>query len=403
VSHVSDLEVPGSARGMAGLTELLAEAERQLNICNACRYCEGYCAVFPALERRNLLTPGDMSHLANLCHDCRACFYACMYAPPHEFGINPPEILSELRSRSWAEDMPPGRFSRFTRGQARIRASVLAACAAVIGLIAGLAAVTEGIGALWRPHRGAASAYQVISYPVLLTVMAVPFVWSIAVFLRAGLRYWQRTRGPLRDLWNVRAWAGALAAAGQLRYLKGGGADCQYPDEQPSPRRRQLHGAVAYGFILCLVSTIAAGIEQDILGLAPPYPYLSVPVVTGTVGGVGLVIGSIGLIVLKRRSDPQATDARMTGRDYNLLVALAMLGATGLATLLLRDTAAFGIVLVLHLATVAVCFAVASLTKFSHVLYRLLALVQDSLETAQEQEAGRRAAEQRATERAAVS
>ena len=29
-----------------------AEADRQLTICNACRYCEGYCAVFPALERQ---------------------------------------------------------------------------------------------------------------------------------------------------------------------------------------------------------------------------------------------------------------------------------------------------------------------------------------------------------------
>ena len=31
---------------------LLEEAERQLTICNACRYCEGYCAVFPAMEMR---------------------------------------------------------------------------------------------------------------------------------------------------------------------------------------------------------------------------------------------------------------------------------------------------------------------------------------------------------------
>ena len=64
---------------------LFTEAERQLTICNACRYCEGYCAVFPALERRRELTEGDIAHLADLCHDCRACYTACMYAPPHEF------------------------------------------------------------------------------------------------------------------------------------------------------------------------------------------------------------------------------------------------------------------------------------------------------------------------------
>src|SRR3982751_5955294 len=34
------------------LEALVEEAQRVLAICNACRYCEGYCAVFPALERR---------------------------------------------------------------------------------------------------------------------------------------------------------------------------------------------------------------------------------------------------------------------------------------------------------------------------------------------------------------
>ena len=67
---------------MPGLADLLTEANRQLTICNACRYCEGYCAVFPALERRSVLREGDLALLANLCHDCRACYQACMYTPP---------------------------------------------------------------------------------------------------------------------------------------------------------------------------------------------------------------------------------------------------------------------------------------------------------------------------------
>jgi len=27
----------------------VTEAERLMTICNACRYCEGHCAVFPAM------------------------------------------------------------------------------------------------------------------------------------------------------------------------------------------------------------------------------------------------------------------------------------------------------------------------------------------------------------------
>ena len=103
------------------LDELFTEAERQLNICNSCRYCEGYCAVFPALERRTLLDTGDITQLANLCHDCRACFHACMYAPPHEFAVDPPRILSAVRLASYDRYLPPVGWLRpgWSRGGPR--------------------------------------------------------------------------------------------------------------------------------------------------------------------------------------------------------------------------------------------------------------------------------------------
>ena len=65
-------------------------------------------------------------------------------------------------------------------------------------------------------------------------------------------------------------------------------------------------------------------------------------------------------------------------RGYALLAGLLLLAATGLLTLVLRDTAAFGPVLVIHLATVVGCFAIAPYTKFMHVIYRCLALVHDN-------------------------
>ena len=61
-----------------------------MTICNACRYCEGFCAVFPAMELRRTFTDQDLKYLANLCHNCRGCYYACQYAPPHEFNLNVP-------------------------------------------------------------------------------------------------------------------------------------------------------------------------------------------------------------------------------------------------------------------------------------------------------------------------
>src|SRR5262245_27220406 len=74
-----------------------------LSVCNACRYCEHFCPVFPAIERRVTFARADLAYLANLCHNCGECLYACQYAPPHEFGINVPQTLAALRRRSFEE------------------------------------------------------------------------------------------------------------------------------------------------------------------------------------------------------------------------------------------------------------------------------------------------------------
>jgi citrate/tricarballylate utilization protein len=50
-------------------TDVIDEAARQMTICNACRYCEGHCAVFPAMELRLAFAAADLEYLANLCHD----------------------------------------------------------------------------------------------------------------------------------------------------------------------------------------------------------------------------------------------------------------------------------------------------------------------------------------------
>src|SRR2546427_11662047 len=78
-----------------------------MSVCNACRYCEGYCAVFPAMERRLTFSDADMDYLANLCHNCAECYYACQYAPPHEFGVNVPKVLAEIRARSYEKHACP--------------------------------------------------------------------------------------------------------------------------------------------------------------------------------------------------------------------------------------------------------------------------------------------------------
>jgi citrate/tricarballylate utilization protein len=371
--------------------DLFAEAERQLNICNSCRYCEGYCAVFPALERRTVLETGDITQLASLCHDCRACFQACMYAPPHEFAVDPPAILTAVRQASYRHYLPspgwlwPGRqrpgwqrpgwqrpgWQRpaWLDGRGARATAAIGVGAALLALVA----VTEGIGALLR-HRG---PYQVIPYPALLVTVALPTAWSAAVMLRALTGYWHDTHGPLRDLANLRALATALRRAARLEYLRGGGAECPYPGDDPSPARRRLHGAVAWGFATCFAATLAAAFLQDVLGIGPPYPLLSAPVILGTAGGISMLAGCAGLMMLKRRDDPPPSVG-----DYGLIVGLGLLALTGMLTLVFRDTPAYGLILIAHLATIVICFAIAPYTRMVHAVYRFLAIVADVLEQA---------------------
>jgi citrate/tricarballylate utilization protein len=389
---------------MSPLADLFDEARRQLSVCNACRYCAGYCPVWPELELRTVLSDGDLGFLANLCHDCQDCFTACMYTPPHEFAINPPQVFAGLRADSYRRYAWPGGVSvpswlggaRVSRWLAGWRGTVAALAAAAV-LLGGLSYATTGRPLSAAPgHAG--SPYQVLPYALMLILLGLPALWSAVILAVAAVRCWRDIHGPLADLGRLRHWPAAIVQAVQLRHMRGtvsggggdngreradrggevygadGAAGCDYPADEPSQARRRYHLILGYGFALCVASTVSAAIEQDLLNIAPPYPYLSVPVLAGTLGGLGMLAGGTGLLVLKARSDPARGTTAMRRADYALLLALLILAATGLLTLAVRDTALFGPVLTAHLAAIAVAFAVAPYTKFTHWLYRLLAI-----------------------------
>ena len=83
-------------------TPILEETDRLMTVCNSCRYCEGLCAVFPAMEMRRAFSDGDLNYLANLCHGCGACYVDCQFSPPHEFNVNVPKTLAIARAESYA-------------------------------------------------------------------------------------------------------------------------------------------------------------------------------------------------------------------------------------------------------------------------------------------------------------
>ena len=96
---------------------ILEEADRLMTVCNSCRYCEGLCAVFPAMEMRRAFSDGDLNYLANLCHGCGACYTDCQFSPPHEFNVNVPKTLAMARAEFLRGLCLAARLRRRVRAQ----------------------------------------------------------------------------------------------------------------------------------------------------------------------------------------------------------------------------------------------------------------------------------------------
>jgi citrate/tricarballylate utilization protein len=351
-------------------TDLFAEANRQLVICNACRYCEGLCPVFRAIETRRDFGKGDVFYLANLCHDCRACYYACMFTPPHEFAINIPKILSDARIKSYQEWSWPSLFARaFKESRIALFLGTLISLVVVI-----VAVVLLGPSRLFAPHAGPGAFYAVIPYLAMVVPAITIVLFGIAIGMRGGIRSWYEMNGGPRSVSST-AFIRATGAALGLRYLQGGGPGCTYPDERPSSGRRIYHSLIVWGFLLDFASTTLAYVYQDFLHELPPYPVLSSPVVLGSLGGILLLIGAAGLIWFKWKSDRAPSEDRAYAMDYAFLILLGLTALSGMLTLMFRTTMALGTFLVLHLAAIAALFVTAPYGKFVHALYRSLALV----------------------------
>jgi citrate/tricarballylate utilization protein len=366
---------------------LFEEANRQLTICNACRYCEGLCPVFPALEARRSFDSGDIRYLANLCHDCRACYEACMFTEPHEFAINIPKLTSTVRLESFEHWSWPRFLARsFVETPKGILLGVGAALAVLLSAIL-LVPRSHLVGL----HRGPGSFYQIVSY-VAMIVPAVTLVFlGSAIWLRGGVRFWSESDSLLsKPATGLGPLFRALRDSATTKYLGGGGPGCTYPSAAPSQLRRIFHTLVVWGFLSDLISTTLAFIDQDFFGIQPPYALMSGPVIFGTAGGIALVIGTGGLVVIKMRSGRWLAADNANSLDYAFLVFLGLAACTGLVLLICRSTIAMGSILILHLAAVAALFITAPYGKFVHFVYRGLALIRYQIEIQGAPHAGRR-------------
>ncbi|QYK42115.1 MAG: tricarballylate utilization 4Fe-4S protein TcuB [Paracoccaceae bacterium] len=342
------------------------EARRQIEICNACRYCEGFCAVFPAMTRQKAFSDGDLTQLANLCHNCRGCYYACQYTAPHEFALNIPAALAEVRVESWERLARPQALARLFQTHG----------VAVAGLLVVVLAWFFWALFAWRPDTGA-GFYAHLAHNTMVAIFAPAFLAPLALIALSIRDFWREVGGGQVRLAHL---VTALSGAARMKNLSGGhGEGCNFENgDRFSDRRRVFHQLMMYGFLLCFASTASATVMHYALGWEAPYPLWSLPKLFGVPGGVMMVAGTIGLVRLKLAADPELGAARVWGAEMAFVLLLGLVALTGLALYAATGTGIVGPLLALHLASVMVLFLLMPYSKMVHGFYRLAALVAEA-------------------------
>jgi citrate/tricarballylate utilization protein len=357
----------------------VTEVARQMQICNACRYCEGFCAVFPAMTRRQEFGPADIHYMANLCHNCGACLHACEYAPPHEFPVNVTQAMAQVRGETYAAYAWPASLGQLYKRNG------LAVSLALAGALALFLVLTLALnGSLWGgPLQG--DFYNLFPHKLLVLMFAPVFLWALLA-LGIGVTRFLRDVSPATTRQTI-AGGDALQATRdvlKLTYLDGGhGAGCHNDDDSYMLSRRRAHHLTFYGFMLCFAATSLATVYHYAFGWHAPYDLPSLPKLLGVVGGVSLLLGTAGLFRLQLRRHPLHGDAAQKPMDYGFIALLFLTSATGLLLWLARATPALALLLALHLGGVMALFATLPYGKFAHGVYRAASLLRYAVEKRQ--------------------
>ena len=363
------------ATGLAPLNAAEAEVSRQMQICNACRYCEGFCAVFPAMTRRLEFGQADIHYLANLCHNCGACLHACQYAPPHEFAVNVPRAIAVVRADTYAAYAWPAALGALYRHNGL---TLSLATAAGLAMFLVLALARNGT-LLHAPLAG--NFYAVFPHNLMVQLFGAVFGFAVIALAIGCIRFWRSiTPGAASGL----AVAEAAHDALRLKYLGGGhGEGCNNEDDAFSLWRRRFHHFTFYGFMLCFASTSVATLYHYLLKLPAPYALSSLPVLLGIAGGIGLLAGPAGLLWLNLRRHPDHGDRAQQPMDRGFIALLFFTSLTGLALMIWRDSGAMALLLAIHLGVVMALFATLPYGKFAHGVYRCAALLKFAIEKRQ--------------------
>ena len=304
-----------------------------------------------------IFSNSNIQQLSNLCHDCRECFTVCPFTEPHEFNLNIPKLLTEVRYKSYEDNIKPEFMKKLFNKQHTLWGITLATT-----LIFSIAIVFINLGYnMFKPITLSNMGRIIPNFEFKLFSFLL-YAYVIIMWFYEGYSYFH---GISVDN-NKTARSGILKAiydALSHKYFKGGGAGCTYPDDGSSLYRLLFHPMVFFGFIIDLI-TILFYSDFNIILIAI---YIA--------GAILMFVGSTALLVGKYMSRNNKSGMKPDMFGYNFTVALLITGLTGILFLFLSGTLLFPIIFALHIAFISCILLLAPYSKFLHPVFRFLSLV----------------------------
>ena len=217
------------------------------------------------MTQRRDFTSNDLTYLSNLCHNCNACYHGCQYIAPHEFDINIPKKMAEIRGSSYQQFAWPQRLSGLFEHSGL--STTLAVTLSIL-LIFSLLLVFKDPAALVQAETGPGSFYRVITHQLMVISAGSTSMFAL-IAIGIGLwRFWRHC-----GLENLRLidLITAFKNVAKLTYL----GEISRKAVTTSTIHFQITAAISirgvmWGFMMCFASTCVATFYDYYLELEAP-------------------------------------------------------------------------------------------------------------------------------------
>ena len=354
--------------------EIIGLDAPDLSLCYQCGTCTAVCPVstehnaFPRKEMVWVQWGLKERALGNasiwLCHQCGTCNSYC----PRD--AKPSNVMAALRDYSIGHYAVPAFMGRAVAHPRYL--PLLFAVPAVIFL-----AILGALGHLGGPPVGPIVFSRFIPIAFIEVTFVAGLALSLACAALGGLRYW-------RAMSAAAPGAGSAPRAGLVSTLLEILEHRRFRQcTEEAPGRRATHKehlshthlAVFYGFLGLVATTTSVGVGIYAFGYLTPWPLWHPVKILGNVSGLA-VLAAVTVFLWRRIADARAA-GKSTYSDWLFLTILGLTTLTGFFSQGLRLAGlpvAYAMYFV-HLLFIFFLLVYIPYSKFSHLVYRTLAML----------------------------